>query len=163
MITPVKKQNSLYSFGLMEKALKKTLKNGKFDNVPAKVSKTMSAIKGKGNKSTEIKFKMALVRNGISGWRLHPKYLEGKPDIYFPKEKIAVFLDGCYWHGCPKCGHIPKTNTNFWKTKISNNKKRDAKKRRILRRSGVKVLKFWEHELYKDVNKCVQKLEKHLS
>ena len=106
----------------VEKVLKKKLPEGKFEDVPLKRSKTMSAIKSKGNKTTEITFRMALVRASIRGWKLHPKGLPGNPDFIFPARKTVVFLDGCFWHGCPKCGHIPKTNIGYWRTKIQMNK-----------------------------------------
>ncbi len=131
----------------MEKKLTKYLKNGKFINVNSKVSKTMSSIRGKNNKTTELRLKMALVRKNISGWVLHPKDLIGKPDLYFTKRKIAIFVDGCFWHGCNKCGHIPKTRNEFWKAKISNNKKRDKRTNRLLKMSGIIVIRVWEHEL----------------
>src|ERR1041384_312619 len=91
---------------------------------------------------------MALVRSGIRGWVTHVN-LPGKPDIYFPKKKIAVFLDGCFWHGCQRCGHIPKTNSLFWATKIKRNRQRDQKNARLLRGQGVFVIRAWEHSLQK--------------
>ena len=142
----------------MERYLKSKLKDGKFQNLTKKRSKAMGAVKGKGNKSTEIKFKMALVRKGIDGWTTHPKDIEGKPDIFFPEQGLAIFLDGCFWHGCPKCGHIPKNNRPFWKAKIERNKERDEKKRRKLRNKGYSVIKFWEHQINKDLDKCIEKV-----
>ncbi len=133
----------------MEKDLKKYLKNGKFDNVLEKHSKTMSKIRGKNNKSTEIKLKMLLVRNSIKGWKLNYKNLQGKPDFYFPKHKVAIFVDGCYWHGCPKCGHIPKTRSEFWEAKLNKNRARDKRVTRILKEQGITVVRFWEHDLKK--------------
>ena len=146
----------------MEKYLKKKLKNGSFGDVSAVRSKTMGRIKGKGNKTTELKLKMALVRRGISGYRLHPKEIDGKPDLYFYEKKLAVFLDGCFWHGCPKCGHIPKTNNEFWKAKILRNKERDRKNRKKLNRKGIKVLRLWEHQINNDVEHCVNAIIKKL-
>ena len=131
----------------MEKKLKKHLRNGKFENVSFVRSKTMSAIKSKHNKTTEQRLRMVLVANRIKGWKLHQKELPGKPDFYFPRQKLAIFVDGCYWHGCPKCGHIPKTRTKFWKAKIERNKNRDRKVSRDLRKQSVTVLRFWEHQL----------------
>src|SRR5688500_15793960 len=97
----------------MEKLLRETLPGGQFLNVPKVRSRAMSAIRGKNNRSTEIKFRMALVRAGISGWSIHEN-LPGRPDVYFSGARVAVFLDGCFWHGCARCGHIPKTNSLFW-------------------------------------------------
>lgn len=148
----------------MEKRLKKYLKNGKFDNVQEKTSRTMSAIRGKNTRSTEVCFRMMLIRSGIKGWRLHAKELPGNPDFYFKEEKLAVFVDGCYWHGCPKCGHIPKTRTEFWKAKIERNKERDRKNNKELKKIGIRPLRIWEHELkkhktetvIKKINKCLK-------
>jgi len=106
----------------------------------------MAAIRGKSNKSTEVLLRMALVRAGIRGWTLHPA-ITGKPDFYFPKERIAMFVDGCFWHGCPWCGHIPSTRRLFWRAKIDRNKWRDRRNVRILRECGVRSLRVWEHSL----------------
>jgi len=131
----------------MEKRLKKYLEDGKFVDVPEKRSKTMSAIKGKHNRSTELRLRMALIRNGISGWRLHAKELLGNPDFFFESKNIAIFVDGCFWHGCPKCGHIPKTRSQFWEEKIKRTQQRDKKNRNELRKRGIRVIRIWEHEL----------------
>ena len=96
--------------------------------------------------------KMALVRNKISGWKMNYNNLKGKPDFYFKESNLAVFVDGCFWHGCPKCGHIPKTRSEFWEAKINRNKERDLNNESILKSDGVKVLRFWEHELNKKNN-----------
>ena len=139
----------------MEKALRKTLKNGKFSGVSETRSKAMSAVKGKGNKTTEVRFRLALVRSGISGWKMHASEIIGNPDFYFPEQKLAIFIDGCFWHGCPKCGHIPKTNTEYWREKIARNKKRDQSVTRKLRYRNFKVIRIWEHELQNGINKHV--------
>lgn len=130
----------------MERLLKATLPTGDFGNVPLARSRTMAAIRGKNNLSTDIQFRMALVRAGIKGWLTHPD-LPGKPNVYFPKSRLAVFLDGCFWHGCKRCGHIPKTNSLFWATKIERNKVRDRKNTRLLRKQGIHVVRAWEHSL----------------
>lgn len=131
----------------MERKLRKTLKGGKFKNVPAVRSKTMAAIRGKNNRTTELCFRMALVRAGIKGWEKNVEDLLGKPDFFFRKKRLAVFVDGCFWHGCPRCGHYPKTRSSFWKAKILRNKERDKRNRRELRKDGVKVVSIWEHSL----------------
>lgn len=131
----------------MERKLKEKLPGGVFGNVSETRSRTMSAIKGKHTKSTERRLRMALVRARISGWKIHYAALAGKPDFFFPKENLAVFVDGCFWHGCPNCGHIPKTNTAFWAAKIDRNISRDRKNRRILRKAGLNVMRVWEHSL----------------
>ena len=107
----------------------------------------MSAIRGKNNRTTELILRMALVRAGIKGWETNVAELPGKPDFFFHKKNIAVFVDGCFWHGCPKCGHYPKTRGSFWKMKILRNKERDRTNRRKLHRMGIKVVSIWEHFL----------------
>lgn len=149
----------------MERRLKKYLEAGQFKNVPEKRSLTMSAIRGKHNQSTELRLRMALVKAGVRGWRLHIEELPGRPDFYFEGAKLAVFVDGCYWHGCPKCGHIPKTRTAFWKAKIKRNQERDKIKNLELRKLGTKSLRIWEHELKdkKNLDKIIEKIDKLIS
>lgn len=122
----------------------------------------MAAIRSKNNKSTEMRLRMALIRAGFNGWFLNYDKIKGKPDIFFPIKKVAVFVDGCYWHGCPKCGHIPKTRTTFWAAKLCRNTQRDRTLNRFLRTSGIKVFRFWEHELQSKfgLDKVVRKLKR---
>ena len=152
----------------MEKRLKRHLKDGSFENVPEIRSRVMASIRGKNNRTTEMRFKMALVRAGISGWKSHPPKLPGSPDFYFTHAKLAVFVDGCFWHGCPKCGHIPKTRSEFWEAKIKRTRQRDRAKRSELRKMGTSTLSIWEHEL-KDISgvnlviiKLKSKIKKYL-
>lgn len=130
----------------MEKLLRTTLPGGSFTNVPKVRSRTMAAIKGKHNRSTERQFRMALVRAGIRKWVTHAN-LPGKPDIFFPRARLAIFLDGCFWHGCNRCGHIPKTNSLFWDTKIGRNRERDRRNSTLVRKEGIRVIRVWEHTL----------------
>ncbi|MGO8901138.1 MAG: very short patch repair endonuclease [Isosphaeraceae bacterium] len=139
----------------MEKALRDRLAGGKFENVAHTDAKRMSAVRGRGNKTTELMFRMMLVRNGTRGWTMHPKGVPGKPDFYFPSEKIAVFTDGCFWHGCPRCGHVPKVNNSFWAAKIKRNRERDAEKVAELESVGVRSLRLWEHELRENPIGCM--------
>ena len=113
-----------------------------------KRSEVMSRIRGKGNKSTELKLLKLLKEHGISGWRRHQP-LTGKPDFVFPKERLAVFVDGCFWHACPRCYIKPKQNARFWREKISGNKRRDVKVSRQLRTEGWSVCRIWECHLKK--------------
>jgi len=124
-----------------------------------KRSAVMSRIRGRGNKSTERRMAAILRSQGISGWTLHPRAVEGKPDIYFPMLRIAIFLDGCFWHGCPTCFHAPRQNAPFWAAKIGRNCKRDQKVTRRLRRQGVKVIRLWEHDLEKRTRRVRTVLE----
>ena len=133
----------------MERFLKSKLENGWFSNVSPQRSRTMSAIRGKSNKSTELPLKMALVRARVKGWVLHTATICGKPDFYFGKYRLAIFVDGCFWHGCPRCGHIPKTRSQFWKAKIGRNRERDRRTKKVLAAHGIRLLRVWEHSLRK--------------
>ncbi len=107
----------------------------------------MAKVRGRGNKSTEIALARLFRRAKISGWRRHLR-LVGIPDFAFPLLRLAVFVDGCFWHGCPHCRrNAPSTNRSFWHEKIAANRGRDREVRRLLHRSGWTVLRIWEHEL----------------
>ena len=109
-------------------------------------SRIMSSIRGRGNASTERRMMDILRRHRLSGWRRHLN-LPGSPDFTFKTERVAIFVDGCFWHGCPRCYREPQTNVNYWREKIARNIARDRKAARLLRLSGWKVLRFWEHSL----------------
>ena len=122
----------------------------------------MQAIRAKGNKSTELKMVKLFRENNITGWRRHLP-LPGKPDFTFRKEKLTLFVDGCFWHRCPKCYREPKTNADFWKNKIENNVKRDRKVTNELRQAGWSVIRLWECQLKKPqrfLTRIQKKLEK---
>jgi DNA mismatch endonuclease (patch repair protein) len=108
----------------------------------------MSRIRSRWNKDTELALAKLLRRHGINGWRRHQSIF-GKPDFIFPKPKLALFVDGCFWHGCPKHATKPKNNRAFWHRKLSANKKRDRMVTQTLRKLGWQVLRIWEHELAK--------------
>lgn len=109
-------------------------------------SEIMSSVRHRGNRSTEWRLRAILVRSGISGWTLHPKHLPGTPDFAFPRFRLAIFVNGCFWHGCPKCGRLPKSNREFWRAKILTNIMRDRRCRSRLKRLGWRVIDLWEHE-----------------
>lgn len=111
-----------------------------------KRSEVMSRIRGRGNKETELAFASLLRRLGITGWRRHQPLL-GKPDFTFRRRRIVVFVDGCFWHGCPKHSSMPVNNRKFWKEKLAANKRRDQRVTRTLRKQGWLVLRLWEHDL----------------
>ena len=143
----------------MERTLRKKLPGGEFKGVSPERSKAMSAVRGRGNKTTETCFRLALVRASIKGWKVRPKGILGSPDFFFPQGKLLVFADGCFWHGCMKCGHIPQTHGAFWKAKIERNRQRDRQTTLILRGNGFKVLRFWEHEFTDDIQRCVARIK----
>jgi len=111
-----------------------------------KRSEVMARIRGKGNKDTEVALAKLFRANGITGWRRHYP-ITGRPDFAFPKLRLAVFVDGCFWHGCPKHATQPKGNSEFWSVKLAANKSRDRKVNRELRAKGWSVLRIWEHDL----------------
>lgn len=111
-----------------------------------KRSEVMSRIRGKGNLSTELRLVGLFRDRGITGWRRH-QALPGKPDFVFPSERLAVFVDGCFWHGCPRCFVKPKQNAKFWREKIGGNQKRDRRVARQLRADGWSVCRIWECRL----------------
>lgn len=115
-----------------------------------KRSEIMSRVRSKGNKATEDRLMSLFRQNRIKGWRRNYK-LFGNPDFVFPEMKIAVFVDGEFWHGHPTKGQIPKSNTKFWIEKIERNKKRDREVNYYLDRKGWKVVRIWQHELKGDV------------
>jgi len=108
-------------------------------------SYNMSRIRAKDTKA-EMKLRKLLRQKGIRSYRLHYD-LVGKPDIVFPKRKVAVFVDGCFWHKCPLHFVQPETRKDFWMKKIEKNVARDRHDDERLRQDGWIVLRFWEHEI----------------
>jgi len=138
----------------------------------AKRSEVMSRIRSRGNKDTEVALAKLFRRNGITGWRRHvriavdspklrvekrrtsprpsPQRGEGvkvRPDFVFQKHKLAIFVDGCFWHRCPKHATQPKGNAAFWRRKFAQNIMRDQLVSQTLRRAGWRVLRIWEYTL----------------
>ena len=109
----------------MERALKDKLVNGRFEGTSPERSRIMSAVKGRNNRTTELRFRLALVRAEIHGWTVRPKGALGNPDFWFEERQVAIFIDGCFWHGCRPCGRQSKSNIEFWATKIERIRNRD--------------------------------------
>lgn len=109
-------------------------------------SKIMSKVRSKNTK-LERRFYSALISKGITGLDCNPSDLFGKPDLVHKKSKTAIFLDSCFWHGCPKHLRMPRTNSEYWRKKIERNKKRDGLVTRTLRRNSWSVVRIWEHSL----------------
>lgn len=122
-------------------------------------SKNMASIRSAGNKSTEMALISLMRQNKISGWRRHGRTVIGRPDFVFPKQNIAVFVDGCFWHGCPKCKLKSKSNNKYWDQKIIRNKKRDILVSEKLKKSGWHVIRVREHDL-KNTPKILEKFAK---
>jgi DNA mismatch endonuclease, patch repair protein len=117
----------------------------------------MSAIHSENTKP-EIELRKALWAKGL---RFRKYYGKEKIDIAFPKPKIAVFVDGCFWHGCPIHSHVPKSNKKYWIPKLKRNVERDISKNERLELEGWKVLRFWEHEL-SNINQVIGKIDSEL-
>lgn len=109
-------------------------------------SRIMASVKSRDTKTTELKFISILKDKGITGWRRNYP-LTGKPDFVFSRFKIAVFIDGCFWHGCPRHCRMPSSNVNYWNAKIEKNKIRDKKTTKALKMNGWQVIRIWEHEI----------------
>lgn len=119
----------------------------------------MSRVRSTGNQTTEKKLAFLLRKVGLTGWRRHQP-LPGQPDFVWPKVKVAVFVDGCFWHG-HNCGKnvTPKTNAKAWRDKIERNRARDQRVARSLRWLGWKVIRIWECRLTKEPNRCVRRIQ----
>jgi len=109
-------------------------------------SRNMASIRSKDNATTEGAFLEPLREANISGWRRHGK-LPGKPDFIFPSRRLAIFVDGCFWHGCPRCYRAPEDNRRYWKAKVLSNRNRDRRRARELRTLNWRVMRIWEHSL----------------
>ena len=109
-------------------------------------SLVMSAVKGKGTR-LEQEFCQALRVEGLHAFVQNDKDLPGCPDVVFPHERVAIFIDSCFWHGCKYHLRMPATNVPYWTKKIDRNRKRDRAVSRLLRAKGWKVMRVWEHQV----------------
>ena len=114
----------------------------------AKRSAVMSLIRGRGNRDTELRLVSLFREHAIIGWRRNAAVF-GRPDFVFPKPRVAVFVDGCFWHRHPGCkfAYTPKSRLEFWLPKFTQNIARDQLVNRRLRRLGWRVLRVWECQL----------------
>jgi DNA mismatch endonuclease (patch repair protein) len=113
-----------------------------------KRSYVMSRVKGKGNEETEVKLMQSFREGRITGWRRH-LHIFGNPDFAFNKKRVAIFVDGCFWHSCPIHGTVPTTNRTFWCDKLERTRIRDRLVNRTLRSRGWRVIRIWQHDLKK--------------
>jgi DNA mismatch endonuclease, patch repair protein len=130
----------------------------------AKRSQVMSRIRSRGNKTTEEAMRRALRDARITGWRRHVELrplqhpagrlkansrrrIKVRPDFLFREARLAVFVDGCFWHQCPLHSNKPTSNSEYWTTKLQRNVARDRRATRALKAAGWAVLRVWEHEL----------------
>ena len=151
----------------------------------AKRSDVMSRIRSRGTKDTELALAKVFRAEGITGWRRHlrircniqrstlnaklSKLIVGRwkffsvvPDFVFRQQRLAIFVDGCFWHGCPKHSNMPANNRAFWMKKLTGNQTRDRLVTRTLRKNGWLVLRVWEHELRKPA-RVLARIRKALS
>ena len=121
-------------------------------------SKVMSSIRAKDTKPEKI-LRSILWRKGLRGYRLHPKSVPGRPDICYTSKKIAIFVNGCYWHRCPHCNlKLPRSNTKFWQEKFERNKERDNRTERKLEKDGWICITVWECQLEEDPVKIIEEI-----
>lgn len=125
----------------------------------AQRSENMAAIRSIGNKSTELALISLFRQNKITGWRRYSKKTAGRPDFVFPKRKLAVFVDGCFWHGCKKHCIMPKSNKKYWGLKIARNKARDKIINRHYKNEGWRLLRIWEHEIRQSSRRAIQRIK----
>jgi DNA mismatch endonuclease (patch repair protein) len=112
----------------------------------AKRASIMSSVRSGGNRSTELRLIEIFREFAITGWRRN-HVLPGRPDFIFRRERLAVFVDGCFWHACPLHASQPATNASFWERKLQANLIRDREANRRLRARGWRVVRIWQHEL----------------
>ena len=127
----------------------------------AKRSEVMSRIRGGGNKDTELALMKLFRQHCITGWRRNQKIF-GKPDFIFRQARLALFVDGCFWHGCPKHGTKPASNSAYWRLKFERNKARDRDVNSRLRKLGWQVVRIWQHEL-RNSQRVAKKIYRYLS
>lgn len=122
-------------------------------------SKNMSRIRGQ-NTGPEILLRKKLWLDGVR-YRVR-NTLPGRPDIVIHRFKTAIFVDGCFWHGCPEHGHIPKSNREYWEGKLRKNMGRDEKNTKLLESQGWKVLRIWEHEIKDNLESVSERVRQSL-
>jgi len=127
-----------------------------------RVSKSMKGNKANGTKP-EISLRKALRSRRLAGYRLNFRKIPGSPDICYPSKKVAIFVNGCFWHRCPHCKlTLPRSNKVFWRNKFNRNKERDRLKTKRLRNAGWKVLTVWECQIYSNADKVTTKISKYI-
>jgi DNA mismatch endonuclease, patch repair protein len=125
-------------------------------------SNLMRKVKSKNNRSTEIRLVELFKEFKIAGWRRN-FHLFGRPDFVFPNKKVAVFVDGCFWHGHDCRNTQPSSNQDFWNKKFAWNRARDSKVNLTLRKNGWKVIRIWECSLKKQPTRAVNRVRRKLT
>lgn len=120
----------------------------------------MSKIRAKNTKP-EILLRKALIKKGLKGFKLHYKKIPGKPDICYLNNKLAIFINGCFWHRCPICKpKMPKSHKKFWSEKFKKNVERDKRKIKELLDMGWAVFIVWECEIKNDILNVVKRIKR---
>jgi DNA mismatch endonuclease (patch repair protein) len=117
----------------------------------AERSRVTRAVTSK-NSTAEVLLRKELRTLGVRGYRLHAKDVPGKPDVVFPAQQLLIFVDECFWHGCPVCYRAPRANSEYWKMKVERNRKRDEQNATACKEKGWRVLRFWEHAVLKNAS-----------
>lgn len=128
---------------------------------PEKRRQIMSAVRQKDT-HPELQLRRALYAAGVRGWRCHYKRAPGRPDIAWPQRKVAVFIDGAFWHGHPS-RHKPGRSGVYWDRKIARNVERDREVDAKLRNLGWLVLRLWDFEVSRALEESVNRVEEALS
>lgn len=141
--------------------MKKYLRDGRAPIPKNEVtSRVMSANKGKNTKP-ELLLRKSLWQHRLKGYRLNYKKVPGRPDIVFVSKRLAIFINGCFWHRCPHCKlSLPKSNITFWGKKFENNIERDKRKIKELKKLKWSVLTIWECEIKENIDKQIDKIRR---
>lgn len=127
------------------------------------IRRTMRSNRSKDT-GPELQLRRALWGAGLRGYRLHVRALPGRPDLVYERRQVAVFLHGCWWHGCPHCGRyrLPRTNSEYWKLKLQSNQERDAIAAERLEEMGYVVIVAWECEVKRQLSEVVARIRAQL-
>ena len=125
-------------------------------------SRVMRAVPSR-NSVAEITLRKSLSSAGVRGYRMHKSKVPGNPDLMFTKHSVAVFVDGCFWHGCPKCYREPNSNKAYWQMKVKHNRDRDARVTSECKALGWRVVRIWEHDVLRDSDRAAAKVIKTLT
>jgi DNA mismatch endonuclease, patch repair protein len=118
-------------------------------------SRTMASVR---SSRTDLEQRLAkeMWAVGLRGWRRQRRVERAKPDFLFTSARVAVFVDGCFWHWCPDCDKFPATNRDYWLPKLQRNRDRDREQTEALEAAGYAVLRFWGHEIDTDAAACAR-------
>jgi DNA mismatch endonuclease (patch repair protein) len=131
-------------------------------------STLMSRVRSRGNATTEAAVARVFRSMHVVGWRRHSclrlstdakERLRTYPDFVFRQSRLAVFVDGCFWHGCRRHRRTPKTNTKWWCNKVNANRARDQRVTKLLRAHGWRVIRIWEHDVRSRPQHCVSRVQ----